>query len=255
MYLALVILSLTVALLAFLLYRQQMRWNEAHRQQSMRLLFLSNISKQIRQPLNQLAKISDVVGNEHLYISKDEKRDMAETIGRYSEMVGRLLDELAIFVDPTQQSYALCVQNFNPAQLCRRRVAMCEPREGLRIMYNRQMGENEFVRTDPHLVEMILGKLLLLSVRFTRQGTVTVSCSTTENLGCLTIAVQDTGQGIPQDRRNKLFDWFERPDDMHDEAELDLSISQRLVQRLGGRLIHDTSVQNGTRMVVVIPIK
>ena len=64
------------------------------------------------------------------------------------------------------------------------------------------------------------------------------------------------GVGIPKDRLSRLFSWFEQPDDMRDEAELDLSICQRLAQKIGGVLfIDELYARQGTRVVLVLPIK
>lgn len=83
-----------------------------------------------------------------------------------------------------------------------------------------------------------------------------VGCNTTENEGMLTLDVSDTGAGIPKDRLSRLFSWFEQPDDMRDEAELDLSICQRLAQKIGGVLfIDELYARQGTRVVLVLPIK
>jgi K+-sensing histidine kinase KdpD len=91
--------------------------------------------------------------------------------------------------------------------------------------------------------------------RFTEQGEVTVGCNTSENPGYLTIFVSDTGNGIPEHRRNKLFTWFDAPDDMFDEAELDLSICQRLATKLGGLMEIDSQFGKGTRVLLILPLK
>jgi len=248
--LVIIILLLTVYL--FILHRL---WFKLNRTQRMRQLFIYNVSKQIRQPLSHLTRLSDIVADEHLYISKTEKRDIAEQTKRYVDMVGRLLDEVSIFMDPRQQSYVPSERRFSPNLLCRRCMNLVEGKDGLKLVFNKEMSDEEFVSTDPHLLEMILVKLLQLSVRFTHQGQVTVSCSITSNPNRLVLAVQDTGVGVPQDRRSKLFSWFDEPDGMNDEAELDLSIAQRLVQRIGGQLVHDGTCLEGTRMLVLIPVK
>ena len=248
--LVLVILLLTAYL--FVIYRQ---WSKLNRRQRMRQLFIYNVSKQIRQPLAHLSRLSDIVADNNLYISKTEKRDIADQTKRYVEMVGRLLDEVVIFMDPRQQSYVPCVQRFSPNMLCRRCMNLMDTKEGQQLQFTKEMSDEEYVITDPHLLEMILVKLLQLSLRFTHQGQVTVSCSLTSTPKRLVLAVQDTGMGIPQDRRSKLFSWFEEPDSMTDEAELDLSIAQRLVSRIGGQLVHDGTCHQGTRMLVTIPVQ
>lgn len=255
MKILIVLLIIIILLLTSYLFVLHRLWSKLNRRQRMRQYFIYNVSKQIRQPLAHLAKIGDIVADEHLYISKTEKRDIAEQTRRYVDMVGCLLDEVAIFMDPHQQSYVLSTQKFSPNLLCRRCMALMDQKEGLQLQFNKELSDEVFVTTDPHLLEMILVKLLQLSMRFTQQGQVTVGCSLTANHSRLVLTVQDTGVGIPQERRSKLFNWFDEPDGMYDEAELDLSIAQRLVNRIGGQLIHDGTCLQGTKMVVMIPVK
>ena len=82
-----------------------------------------------------------------------------------------------------------------------------------------------------------------------------MGCNTSDNPGYLTAFVKDTGNGIPEQRRNKLFTWFDAPDDMYDEAELDLSICQRLAGKLGGVLEIDPQYSKGTRVLLILPLK
>lgn len=118
------------------------------------------------------------------------------------------------------------------------------------------MSDEFFIESDRHVIEIILNKLIQNACRFTEKGEVVVGCNTTENEGMLTLDVSDTGAGIPKDRLSRLFSWFEQPDDMRDEAELDLNICQRLAQKIGGVLfIDELYARQGTRVVLVLPIK
>jgi signal transduction histidine kinase len=42
---------------------------------------------------------------------------------------------------------------------------------------------------------------------------------------------------------------------MNDEAELDLSICQRVAEKLGGELIYDANYQKGTRFMLALPMR
>jgi signal transduction histidine kinase len=52
-----------------------------------------------------------------------------------------------------------------------------------------------------------------------------------------------------------MFTYFEKPDDIKDEVELDLSICHRVAEELGGELYRDDRYEHGTRMVLVLPIQ
>ena len=104
-------------------------------------------------------------------------------------------------------------------------------------------------------VQIIRCRRKSVGIRVTDEGEVVVGCNTSEHVGRLTFFVCDTGVGIPDLRRNHLFSWFEAPESMADEAELDLSICQKLAQKLGGVMEIDERHQNGTRVVLILPLE
>jgi len=128
-------------------------------------------------------------------------------------------------------------------------------RSAVKLHFRRELSDGFFLNSDRHLVELIVNKLVINACRFTEQGEIVVGCNTTEHAGKLTISVSDTGGGIPTNRRNRLFSYFERPDDVKDKAELDLSICQRIAEKLGGELFYDEHYQFGTRFMLVLPMR
>jgi signal transduction histidine kinase len=129
-------------------------------------------------------------------------------------------------------------------------------RQAVKLQFKRELSDEFFVKSDRHLVEIIINKLILNSCRFTEEGSITVGCNTSERVGQLVFFVEDTGGGIPENRVDNLFSWFDTPEDMNDEAELDLSICQRLAQKLGGALEYGTTYHSGgTRMLLILPVK
>jgi signal transduction histidine kinase len=125
----------------------------------------------------------------------------------------------------------------------------------VKLQFNRELRDEFFVNSDRHLVELIVNKLIINACKFTEEGTVTVGCNTTTHADRLTIYVCDTGKGIPEARMSNLFSYFDEPDDLQDEAELDLSICRRIAEKLGGELLYDVAYQDGTRLELILPLR
>ena len=129
-------------------------------------------------------------------------------------------------------------------------------RQAVKLNFKRELNDEFFVKNDLHLVELVLNKLILNACRFTEVGEVMVGCNISEHTDRLTIFVEDTGNGVPENRRNKLFTWFESPDDVADEVEIDLSICHKIIQKIGGKLYMDDNYQRrGTRFVLILPLR
>ena len=256
-----VIATLTVALIVALYscFRQKSELKTARKSEYMKRAFMNNIDNEIRSPLKAIAELADVVSQENLYLSKNEKRNIADQLHYNADLVRTLFDEVMVFSDSDAVGHLLKDEMFSPNALCRRclegNMHSIFRRQAVRLTFKRELSDEFFVKSDRHVVELIVNKLILNACRFTEQGEVMVGCNTSEQVGQLTIFVSDTGVGIPETRKSSLFSWFERPDDMLDDAELDLSICQKMAQKLGGSVQFDERQQKGTRMVLLLPLK
>lgn len=261
MYVMILIICL-IALLCCLLYilslRRKMR--EMMKFRRMKEVFLENIGNEIHVPLDAMKALAETVSKEDLYLSKNEKRNISDQINYNATLIKTMFDEIVMFSGNNDEGNPLHIDSFSPNALCRRcleaNVYSIYHRQAVKLNFKRELSDEFFVKNDRHLVELILNKLILNACRFTEVGEITVGCNTSEHTGRLTIFVEDTGVGIPENRLNNLFTWFEEPDDMHDAAELDLSICHRLAQKIGGVLYMDENyLRKGSRLVFILPLR
>lgn len=255
----LALLLLLVAVLAFMVYKLRADMRHVRKSERMKKVFLENIHHEIRVPLKVFHSLSETVGKDDLYLSKNEKRNIADQLLYNANLIGTLLDEVMMFSDSSESGHLLQIESFSPNALCRRcleanmnSIYHCKR---VKLQFNRELRDEFFVNSDRHLVELIINKLIINACKFTEEGTVTVGCNTTTHTDRLTIYVSDTGKGIPEARMSNLFSYFDEPDDLQDEAELDLSICRRIAEKLGGELLYDVAYQDGTRLELILPLR
>lgn len=264
MWIVLVIIFLVpLAVIAYCLWyinvlRADLR--EISKADRMKRAFLGNINHEIRVPLKSMTGLAEMVSKEDLYLSKNEKRDISDQLTYNANLIGTLMDEVMMFTECENEGHEFRAESFSPNALCRRcleaNMYSIYHRQAVKLSFKRELSDEFFVKSDRHLVELVLNKLIINSCRFTEVGEIQVGCNTSENADSLTIFVEDTGVGIPENRLSKLFTWFEEPDDMNDEAELDLSICQRIAQKLGGSIRRDDHYpRRGTRILFILPLR
>lgn len=230
----------------------------AKRAEQTKQAVLQNLSHEIRTPLQTVSGLAGVIADETLYLSKGEKRNISDQIKFNTGLISTLLDEVLLIANGSK-GHNLVDEEFSPNTLCHRCMdAMLNQRDGEdgpKVLFKRELSDEFFVRADAHMVELILSKLLECARRFTSKGEIVVGCNTKDTPGLLSIYVQDTGQGIPEDRKQTMFDWLEHPDEATDDVEITLSVASRLAKRLGGVLKLDPTYQGGTRMLLVLPVR
>ena len=252
-------LCVVLAVLLVLLRQQMQRHDKMEKVIRVQEGFLQHVNDEIRVQLKHINELAATISQEDLYLSLNEKRDISEQLQYNTHLIATWLDESMLFSDAPQEDHRLQVESFSPNGICRRclesNMTSLYHRSAVKLHFRRELSDEFFLHSDRHLIELVVNKLVINACRFTEQGEIVVGCNTTEHAGKLTISVSDTGGGIPLSRRNKLFSYFERPDDIKDKAELDLSICQRIAEKLGGELLYDEKYQFGTRFMLVLPIR
>jgi signal transduction histidine kinase len=105
---------------------------------------------------------------------------------------------------------------------------------------------------DPARIREVVSNLLTNALRHTpRDGTVKLSAQLAE--GQVTVAVHDTGSGIPLDQLDRIFDRFYRSPDSPGSG-LGLPIAKSLVEAHGGTLTATSGLGTGTTIRVVLPL-
>ena len=254
-----IVLAFALLGMTYLYNKVRVELRTVKRSDFMMRAFLRNYSHEVHSPLKVIERIADIMLEKDLYLSKNEKHDMGDQLHYNVNVISLLLDEVMVFTDADAKSHQLKDEMFSPNALCRRcleaNMHNTYLRDQVRLNFQRDMDDEFFVKSDRHVVDLILNKLILNACRFTQEGDIMVGCNTTESPGYLTIFVSDSGGGIPEHRKDNIFTFFDDPADMMDEAELDLSICQRLAQKLGGDLLIDQNQQKGTRVLLLLPLK
>ncbi len=115
-------------------------------------------------------------------------------------------------------------------------------------------------RGDPLRVRQIITNLIGNAIKFTEEGGVTLSVDAIESGGAhqLRIRVNDTGIGIPEGKRDRLFKRFSQVDAsttrMHGGTGLGLALCREFVSLMGGHIDCDSTPGAGSTFVVLLPL-
>ena len=124
--------------------------------------------------------------------------------------------------------------------------------DGVEISVQSLVADDFVVNTYPNLLQTALKKLLDNAVKFTQKGSITL---TTELNGQeLHFSVQDTGPGIPIEKRDYIFERFSKLDSFMQGTGLGLPIARMIAERLNGTLTLDTNYTNGAKFDLIIKI-
>ena len=254
-----VLVILIIVCLALVLWgrAQQVKLSEMQKSRGVRTAFLKGLIREVRTHLHSVGGLSEIISKDDLYLSKSEKRHITTQIKYNTSLISTLLDELSILSD-VHGGHQLKDERFSPNILCERCIDANLPsvHEGVRLTLTRELTDSYSVEADYHIIELIINKLVACSCQFTMKGDITLGCHLGESPNLLVFYVQDTGgTTIPEDRKASIFDWFDNPDENCEPTEFDLSVAQRLAEKVGGYLRYDELWTQGTRMEFTLPVR
>jgi signal transduction histidine kinase len=107
--------------------------------------------------------------------------------------------------------------------------------------------------TDKGCLLKVLSELLHNANKFTKEGSITISCAQTDNQS-VSFIVSDTGPGIAQDQHEKVFTQFTKLDDFNEGLGMGLALCKKLAGLLGGYITLDGTYTKGARFVLTLPV-
>ncbi|MFT4912946.1 MAG: signal transduction histidine kinase/ActR/RegA family two-component response regulator [Brevundimonas sp.] len=221
--------------------------------------FLAVVSHEIRTPMNAVISAGNLLGRTRL--SGPQKTHVSMLTDAGDVLMGLLNDVLdfsKIEAGKMQMEAAEMDVRERLASLKR----LWEPRArasgvGLKITVAREVPD--CLRTDPLRFQQILFNLMSNAVKFTAEGEIRVSAGWDEAGQQLSVAVRDSGCGIPADRLVEVFNSFEQADvgttRRFGGTGLGLAISRRLAELMGGTLAVDSVEGEGTTFTLVLPVE
>lgn len=212
--------------------------------------FLANMSHEIRTPLNAIAGYCQILlRNDGL---GPFQRDAITTVARSSDHLLHLINEILDLSKIDAGRMELAEENFDLVNLVNELAGMfqapCEEKRlGLRV--EGLAGRRRVVlRGDEGKLRQVLINLLGNAVKFTERGSVTLR-AIPEDLERWRFEVEDTGPGIPEEQRERVFEPFQQgpTGGGHGGTGLGLTIARRQVELLGGELSLDVPAAGGAR--------
>ena len=215
--------------------------------------FITNITNDLRAPLNPIEGFSDILGTKEYELQPDEREQLSNMIRDSSKSITKLIDELAELSLYESKKSLPINYTISPNHLCRHMVDALRPRckEGVRMYYETELPDDYEVKTNMEGAETLLRHLIENAIQYTDQGVITVACSEFEDK--VRTSVTDTGKGISPERRQHVFETFREMGENQKLQGLGLSICKAVTKLLGGKIWLDEDYHDGSRFIFELP--
>jgi two-component system, sensor histidine kinase len=218
-------------------------------------LFLASMSHEIRTPLGVILGLAEILKEPNL--SRQDQIKYIETIEKTGQNLTRILNDILDISKVETGHFEIEKSTFSLSDFLKDLESMMRvkaEKQKNQLIFVRQGQFRDRVSTDRIRLRQILVNLINNALKFTQDGTVTVTYW--EQNQILNFQIQDTGAGIPLESQERLFQAFYQAEEGSQQAEgsgLGLVLSKRLAQALGGDVIlTESQVKRGSTFLATI---
>ena len=228
--------------------------------------FLANMSHEIRTPMNGVIGMTDMLLRTKL---SERQGYLANTIRTSGQVLLNVINNILDFSKISADKMQLNQRPFSPRQLAMDAnaiMASAAQRKGVEYLCQLAPDLPESVVADSQRIIQVLINLLGNAVKFTLHGEVALSVEClgigeddSQGEAALKFRIRDTGIGIRDEARAKIFQSFSQGDSsttrLYGGTGLGLTISQQLVEAMGGEIGVDSVSGEGSEFYFTVPVQ
>ena len=212
--------------------------------------FLANMSHEIRTPLNA------IVGFSELLVDCDdpaEKTEYWQIIESNNELLLQLINDILDLSKIESGILERKRERFNLTQVCNELYSMMlpkitNPEVELRLDNSQQ---DCWILLDRNRLRQVWMNFVTNAVKYTKSGYIKIGY--TVEKGGVRIYVEDTGAGIREELKDRVFGRFQKLDDFVQGTGLGLAISKAIVEAAGGEIGFNSEIGRGSTFWAWVP--
>ena len=271
LFTATISVAIVLLFLSYLAIRREMKRNASEKRKREKLIgelqesneanekliklrrnLIQNVTHELRTPLTAISGNAELLLND---TEADSRMRHAQTIVEASGRMAGMLNSLLMYFrlnsgkeTPAVKPFKLC----SIGETLETEFAPLADSKGLGFKLENRA--DEIVSGDKNRILGIGGNLISNAIKFTRNGTVTLS--TDYKGGVFTLVVEDTGTGMTEEQQERIFTPFERLGNAvtEDGFGLGLAIVSDTVRLLGGDIRVESGPGKGSRFTVSLPL-
>lgn len=226
----------------------QLAKEKAEEADKMKSTFLANMNHEIRTPLNAIVGFSQVLIEEE---NKEARQEFSDIIQNNNDLLQRLIADILDISKIESNSMSLIYTKQDLAGIMKEMYSMISIRMSPDVKLILDPCESFVFETDRNRLIQIITNLLTNAIKHTSSGHIRFGYQLQPT--DILFYVEDTGEGIPDDRLDSIFGRFAQLENGKKGVGLGLAISKGLVAKMKGEIWVTSTVGKGSTFYIQLP--
>lgn len=234
-------------------------WFEAANATHAKSKFLANMSHEIRTPLTSIIGFAETLTEPNQ--SQDDLQHAADSIKQSGKHLSQIISDVLDVSKIEAGQIEMEMISVSPTETVSEVASMMEEKikkKGLKFRANFYFPLPKVIVADPTRLRQILLNLLANAAKFTSEGIICINTYYLPDERLMKYEVSDTGIGMAPEGAAKVFEPFSQAEKSTTRkfggTGLGLSISKQLAEIMGGDIVCETKLGEGTTFTVTISI-
>lgn len=221
--------------------------------------FVSTVSHELRTPLTSIRGALSLVSSGVLDNTPGKAKELLDSAGRNTERLMHLINDILDMQKIEAGKLEFSTSNINLMEAVEKAV-IDNQSYAKQYHVNIKLGgkiDNVFVKIDPLRLAQIMSNLLSNAAKFSKENNdILIHCHVEDQF--VKVSVVDTGDGIPEEYFDKIFNKFSQNDASATKEKggtgLGLAISKEMIETMGGSIDFTSTLGKGSTFNIYIPI-
>ncbi|MCR5003599.1 MAG: HAMP domain-containing histidine kinase [Bacteroidales bacterium] len=214
--------------------------------------FISNISHDIRTPLNAISGFSELLAMTEC--SSEDRAMYTDVIQDNTDQLLNMIDSVVDKSESETDGMAFKILPVSIAEL----VEKCYKTNGIlcpsNIKFLEAKGERDVtVKCDQVRMKQVVNNFVGNAFKFTPNGSITIGWTVDEKAGTVEVFVEDTGIGIQADKVDSVFERFNKTTENDKGTGLGLNICKTIIEKQGGKIGVKSDFGKGSHFYFTMP--
>ncbi len=222
--------------------------------------FLARMSHELRTPMNAILGFTQLMEMDDIHPLTDYQLADLTRISTAGLHLLNLINEILDLSKIESGAMELALEPVDLTAVVDEVISISEPltkKNNITLKSPQPLDNHRMIMADALRLKQVIWNLISNAIKYNKpHGSLTISYEKKDN-GMLRLGIKDTGIGIPQDEKDKIFKPFERiffPGHDAEGTGIGLSISKNLVEMMNGTINFESAIGVGSFFYIEFPL-